>query len=195
MADRDTPTPLTSLLREWKQGDEAGAGEILALMYPELRGIAARFLRDERPGHTLQPTALVNELYIRLTTGALPECRSRAHFLALSTQIIRRILVDHARSRCAERHGGKRDRVPLDEAQLSAGCSYEQLLDVNEALEELKQADARAASVVEMRFFLGLEEKEIAGILDVSEITVKRDWKFARSWLLARLGGPTTAAQ
>ena len=187
MADPDTATPLTSLLREWKHGDEAGAGKILALMYPQLRGIAARFLRDERPEHTLQPTALVNELYLRLACGALPECRNRAHFLALATQVIRRILVDHARARCAERRGGHLDRVSLDAVQLSASSSYEQLLDMNDALDKLQAADARAASVVEMRFFVGLEEKEIAEILGVSEITVKRDWKFARSWLLARL--------
>lgn len=193
MADPDDPTPLTSLLREWRQGDEAGAGKILALMYPELRGIAARFLRDERPGHTLQPTALVNELYLRLASGALPECRNRAHFLALATQIIRRILVDHARSRLAERRGGDLDRVPLDSVRLSADCSYELLLDVNDALDELTESDARAAAVVEMRFFGGLEEKEIAEILGVSEITVKRDWKFARSWLLARLGSASPA--
>lgn len=188
MADPDTAARLTSLLREWKQGDETGAGKILALMYPQLRGIAARFLRDERPDHTLQPTALVNELYLRLACGALPECRNRAHFLALATQIIRRILVDHARARCAERRGGHLDRVSLDAVQLAAGGSYEQLLDMNDALDELQAADVRAASVVEMRFFVGLEEKEIAEILGVSEITVKRDWKFARSWLLARLG-------
>lgn len=187
MADARDSASLTRLLREWKRGDGAGADKILELMYPELHGIAARFLRDERPGHTLQPTALVNELYIRLTCGTPPDCQNRAHFLALATQMVRRILVDHARSRCAQRRGGMMDRVPLDSVQLSAECSYEQLLDMNEALEELKEADARAASVVEMRFFGGLEEKEIAEFLGVSEITVKRDWKFARSWLLARL--------
>ena len=188
MADRENPTLLTGLLREWKQGDAGGTGRILALMYPELHEIAARFLQTERRDHTLQPTALVHELYIRLAAGAPPECRDRAHFLALATQMVRRILVDYARSHGAARRGGGMARVPLELAQLSAECTYEQILDINDALEELKEADERAASVVEMRFFGGLEEKEIAAVLGVSEITVKRDWKFARSWMLARLG-------
>ena len=184
---------LTGLLRDWKQGDSAGAAKILALMYPELRGIAARFLREERPGHTLQPTALVHELYIRLLSGAPPDCRNRAHFLALATQMVRRILVDHARARCADRRGGKMARVPLESAQPQIDYAYEQILDVNDALAELQESDSRAASVVELRFFGGLEEKEIAEALGVSEITVKRDWKFARSWLLARLSPPSVA--
>ena len=187
MREGESPTLLTGLLREWKQGDAAGTGKILELLYPEVREIAARFLRSERRDHTLQPTALVHELYLRLAAGAPPECRDRAHFLALATQIVRRILVDYARSRGAARRGGGMARVPLELAQLSAECTYDQLLDINDALEELKGADERAASVVEMRFFGGLEEKDIAEALGVSEITVKRDWKFARSWLLARL--------
>jgi RNA polymerase sigma-70 factor (ECF subfamily) len=185
--DNETPLPITRLLRDWKEGDPASAGRVVAGLYSELHRMAANLLRSERPGHTLQPTALINEVYLRLGTGRSPEWRSRTHFFAVVANTLRRILVDHARAHCADRRGGGEVNVPLELAEAGAACSYDDLLIIDEALTQLEQADPRAARVTELRFFAGLQESEIAQELSVSEITVKRDWKFARAWLAAHL--------
>jgi RNA polymerase sigma factor (TIGR02999 family) len=174
------------LLQDWNGGDVTSAGQLVSGLYSELHRMAAHLLRSERPGHTLQPTALINEVYLRLGSN-LPEWRSRTHFFAVVAGTLRRILIDHARAHCAERRGGGEVSVPLELAEAGAPCTYDDLLSIDQALTLLEQADPRAARVTELRFFAGLQESEIAEELSVSEITVKRDWKFARAWLAAHL--------
>ena len=150
--------------------------------------IAARLLQRERRDHTLEPNAVVNELCLRLLGSEPIPFEDRAHFFAIAAQTMRRILVDHARARVAEKRGGEQRRVPLSDVEAwSAVVPSEQLLDLDTLLLTLEQADPRAARVVELRFFGGLREEDIAQVLDVSIITVKRDWKAARAWLAARL--------
>jgi len=175
-------------LRDWNAGDADGAGRVVARLYSELHRMAAQMLGSERTGHTLQPTALIHELYLRLGAGHPPEWRGRAHFFTVAANTLRRILIDHARARSAERRGGKEAKVRLELAEAGVPCSYDDLLIIDEALTHLERADPRAARVTELRFFAGLEEREIAEELGVSEVTVKRDWKFARAWLGSYLG-------
>lgn len=160
---------------------------MVAELYSELHRMAARVLRSERAGHTLQPTALINEVYLRLGGRNLPECRDRAHFFAVVATTLRRIVIDHARAHRAGRRGGGEANLSLDQVVSGASCSYDDLLVIDEALSQLERAEPRAARVTELRFFAGLQENEIAEQLGVSEITVKRDWKFARAWLAAYL--------
>jgi RNA polymerase sigma factor (TIGR02999 family) len=185
--DQDDSLPITRYLRDWKEGDGESAGRVIAGLYAELHHIAENLMMGERPGHTLQPTALINEVYLRLGSGQTPDWRNRAHFFAVVATTLRRILVDHARAHQAERRGGGEERVPLESAEAAAAWNYDDLLAVDEALTQLGHAEPRAARVTELRFFGGLQEREIAEELSVSEITVKRDWKFARAWLAARL--------
>jgi RNA polymerase sigma factor (TIGR02999 family) len=179
--------PITQFLRDWKEGDPESAGRVVSGLYSELHRMAERLLRSERPSHTLQPTALINEVYLRLGGANAPKWRSRAHFFAVVATTLRRILIDHARTHCSTRRGRGEMTLPLDETEVGAACSYDDLLIIDEALCELERADPRAARVTELRFFAGLLESEIAEELAVSEITVKRDWKFARAWLAAHL--------
>lgn len=157
-------------------------------VYSDLNQIARRFLAGERGSHTLDPTALVHELWIRLTTGTHATIQDRTHFFALAAKTMRHILVDHARARAAEKRGGARQQVSLTAVDGSfAVGSVEDLLSLDEALSELEDADPRAAKIVELRFFGGLNGAEIAAALDVAEITVKRDWRAARAWLSSKL--------
>ena len=157
-------------------------------VYPELNRIAARFMAGERASHTLDPGALVHELWFRMSEGLGTTVADRTHFFALAARSMRNILVDHARARAAAKRGGDRQRVSLSCAEgfLPIACDDE-LVGLHEALIALEQADERAARVVELRFFVGLEGRDIAALLGVSEITVKRDWRAARAWLLAQL--------
>jgi RNA polymerase sigma factor (TIGR02999 family) len=159
----------------------------VAALYGELHGLAERLFAGERPGHTLQPTALISELYLRLDAGQARQWGSRTHFLAVAANTLRRILIDYARAHVAGRRAGGQVHVSLELAEAGVSCSYDTILMVDEALGLLEKADRRAARVTELRFFAGLEEKEIAEELGVSEITVKRDWKFARAWLASHL--------
>jgi RNA polymerase sigma factor (TIGR02999 family) len=179
--------PVTRFLRDWNRADAESAGRVVAAVYSELRIMSSRLLNAERPGHILQPTALVNELFLRLSAAQPPAWRDRAHFFAVAAATLRRILIDHARAQRATRRGGGEPTVRLDLANPGVTCSYDDLLSIDEALTALEQADPRAARVSELRFFAGLEESEIAQQLGVSEITVKRDWKFARAWLASYL--------
>lgn len=181
------PDTVTAILDRWRAGDRSAGDEIMERLHAELRRLAAHYFHAERPGHTLQPTALVSELYLRLNAKENPAWRDRAHFLAFAAQTLRSILIDYARSRTAQRRGGSQVRVPLDFERPAKGRPIEEFLALNEALDVLAALDARAAQVVEMRFFAGFEEREVAEALGMSEATVKRDWKFARAWLLARL--------
>jgi RNA polymerase sigma-70 factor, ECF subfamily len=182
------PQHVTQWLAAWRHGDEGARDQLFAAVYPQLRQIASRFLQHERGDHTLEPTALVNELALRLL-GAEPIAYSdRTHFFALAAQMMRRILIDHARARVAGKRGGVQQRVNLSSVEdWQQAPRSEDVLMLDEALSALEQADSRAAKVVELRFFGGLREEEVADVLGVSVITVKRDWKVARAWLVDQL--------
>ena len=179
--------PLTTLLAAWREGREGAAGQLISLVYGELRRLAQYYLRQERPDHTLEPTALVHELYLRLSAGEPVDWQNRAHFFAVAARQFRRILVNYARDRQAEKRGGKRVKVTLTEVNGLAAPEQQDLLELDDALEQLSALDERAARVVELRFFGGLTEKEAAEVLGISVATLKRDWEFARAWLITRL--------
>ena len=179
--------PVTSLLLRWRAGDANAAETLVSTVYDELRRLAARYLRDERPDHTLQPTALVNEMFVRLFESEPVDWKNRAHFFAVAAQQLRRILVNHARDRQAEKRGGKQVKVELREYDGVAQTREQDLLELDDALNQLEQVDARSARVIELRFFAGLTEGEIAEALGISVSSMKRDWTFGRAWLLSRL--------
>jgi RNA polymerase sigma factor (TIGR02999 family) len=182
------PPPITALLTRWRAGDERAGAELLTVVYAELRKLAASYMRRERREHTLAPTGLVHEAYLRLCGSADIDWQSRGHFLAVFAQQMRRVLVDHARSvRSAKRGAGvhKQSLTGVDPGDLRVESV--DLLAVNEALDRLAALDPRAAQVVELRYFGGLTEREAAEALQVSTATVKRDWDFARTWLLTQL--------
>jgi RNA polymerase sigma factor (TIGR02999 family) len=188
MEETPVSPQITKWLADWRRGDTVARDRLFAVMHPELRQIAARFLHHERPDHTLEPNALVNELCLRLLGGQPIEYSDRSHFLAIAAQTMRRILIDHARARVAGKRGGEQQRVSLSAVDgWSPIARHEDVLALDQVLSTLEQADPRAARVVELRFFGGLREEDVAEVLGVSEITVKRDWKFARAWLIARL--------
>jgi len=183
-----TSRDITQWLSEWRKGDAKAGGRLADAVYPELRQIAARFLNNERPGHTLEPNALVHELWMRLVGGDAVAFKNRAHFLAIAAQTMRRILIDHARARRRDKRGGQQQQVSLTAVDgWNPVTQDEELLDLDHALSKLEGADPRAARVVELRFFGGLQEDEVAEALGVSLITVKRDWKVARAWLMNKL--------
>ena len=186
----DTPLSLqiTRWLGDWRQGNEDARDRLFAIVQPELRQIASRFLHRERGDHTLEPNALVNELYVRLI-GATPiTYNDRAHFFAVAAQTMRRILIDYARARVADKRGGVQQRVSLSAVDgWNAAGHSEDLIALDDVLAKLEKADPRAAKVVELRFFGGLSEDEVAEVLGVATITVKRDWRAARAWLIGRL--------
>jgi RNA polymerase sigma factor (TIGR02999 family) len=179
---------VTTLLQNWRQGNADARDQLLAVVYNELHALASRYLRSERRDHTLQPTALVNELYVRVFTKDEPiTWQNRTHFFAVAAQTLRRILVDHARAHQAEKRGGAQIKLSLTAAQGWAEGRAEDFVALDEALDRLAQLEPRSAQVVELRFFGGLQENEIAEVLGVSPITVKRDWKLARAWLLSQM--------
>ena len=186
-----TPEPsseITQRLHEWARGDEKAGDRLAEVVYPELRQIAARFLNNERAGHTLEPNALVHELWMRLMGSDPIAFHNRAHFWAVAAQTMRRILIDYARARVRDKRGGHQQQVSLSAVEgWNPVTRDEQLLDLDHALTQLAAADRRAAQVVELRFFGGLPETEVAVALGVSLITVKRDWKVAHAWLVNRL--------
>jgi RNA polymerase sigma factor (TIGR02999 family) len=184
----DTSRNLTVLLHRWRDGDKEAGNQLMAALYPNLRRLAAHYLRQERPENTLQPTALVHELYLKLFSGEPIQWQDRAHFVALAAQQLRRLIIDNARMRRAQKRGGHRVRVPLSEAN-AAVRTNEDLLALEQELTKLEALHARSGRVVELRFFGGLREEEIAEVLGISVATVKRDWEFARAWLLSRLSG------
>ena len=179
--------PVTTLLLDWRQGNPEAGKQLLARMQPELRRIAANYMKQERAGHTLQPTALVNELYLKLMGNAPVPWQDRAHFLAVASQQLRRILVDHARERRAAKRGGGAQATTLVEGSSVEPPFEESLLDLHQALDELSALDSRVAQGVELRYFGGLSEKEAAEVLGISIATLKRDWATGRAWLVNRL--------
>jgi len=180
---------ITHLLKEWSAGDRRALDRLTPLVYEELRHQAARYLRRERRGHTLQTTALIHEAYLRLIDANDVNWQSRAHFFAIAANLMRRILVEHARRRDADKRGGSQVRVQLDEALAVADEADIDLLAIDEALDRLAAIDPQQARVVELRFFSGLSVEETAAALGVSPKTVKRDWSVARAWLRREIGG------
>jgi RNA polymerase sigma factor (TIGR02999 family) len=178
---------ITRLLMEWRRGNAAAGNTLIALVYPELRRLAAHYLRQQRSNHTLQPNELVHELYVRLIAPNPITLQDRAHFFAIAAQQLRRILIDYARAARAAKRGGEQVRVTFADVPQCMVRESDDLLAVDEALTRLEKVDPRAARVVELRFFGGLQEKEAAQALHVSIATLKRDWAFARAWLSAQL--------
>ena len=182
---------LTGLLIEWGQGDKAALDRLTPLVYDEIRRIAHRYVQREREGQTLQTTALVNEAYLRLAGATNISWQNRAHFYAVTAQVMRRILIDHARRRHYVKHGGEVQRVAFEDAiaetaQMSQPRAAE-LLALNEALEELAKLDPRKGRVVELRYFGGLNIEETAQVLEVSPMTVRRDWRAAKAFLYKKV--------
>jgi len=188
---QDGQARLTALIGELRHGNDAARDELVSLVYPELRRIAAHYMRQERPGHTLRTTGLVNEMYVRLFGTASIDWQSRAHFFAAVAREMRHILVDYARARDAKKRPDHRLAISLSQVDVPAD-EGEDLLALNEALSRLESIDPRASRVVELRYFTGLSERETAEALGVSIATLKRDWAFARAWLLAQLGSGAT---
>lgn len=182
-----TPSELTALLDDWKHGDQSAIQKLTPLVYGELRRIAHRYARRERNGHTLQTTALINEAYLRLAGNEPPDWQNRQHFFAVTAQVMRHILIDHARRRRSLKHGGAADQVSLSDAALMAADRAEELIALDEALAELAVLDPRKSQVVELRYFGGLSLEETAQALDLSLMTVRRDWRAAKAWLFRRL--------
>jgi RNA polymerase sigma-70 factor (ECF subfamily) len=184
---------LTGLLIEWREGDRAALDRLTPLVYDEIRRIAHRHVQREREGHTLQTTALVNEAYLRLAGKQQINWQNRAHFFAVTAQVMRHILIDYARRRHYVKHGGEAQRIAFDEALateeavLMTKPRAAELLALDEALDELAKLDPRKSQVVELRYFGGLSLDETAEVLEVSPMTVRRDWRVAKAWLFRRM--------
>ena len=181
--DRD----VTQLLQAWKGGDGEAFEALLPLVYDELRRLAGRHIDRERPGHTMSATALVHEAYINLAKGQVPSLNDRAHFLAIASRVMRRVLVWHARKRGTAKRGGGQAPLTLDEGLHSGSSGLEDVLALDGALKELERVDPRLCRVVECRYFTGLSVPETAEALEISPATVKRDWVIAKAWLKDRL--------
>jgi len=180
---------LTQLLCEWRGGNPAAFDRLLPLIQPELQRLAHRYMSRERPGHTLQTTALLDDAYLQLADETPPQWKNRAHFFAVAAQLMRRLMIDHARQRQALKRGGGTIRVALDESAAVTQTRADELLALDEALENLATFEARKARVVELRYFGGLTMEEIAEVLKIHVNTVTRDWTSARAWLRAALSG------
>jgi len=180
---------ITQLLHDVRAGNKEAESQLIEAVYPQLRRMAGRCIRGERPGHTLQATALVHQAYLQLVGQTDKEWQNRAHFFAVASQMMRRILVDYARQRKAGKRDGGRRRVELTEALALSEDRMDEILAIDEALNRLQQWDARQCRVVELRFFSGLTEEEAAEVLGVAPRTVKRDWNLAKAWLHGELNG------
>jgi RNA polymerase sigma-70 factor, ECF subfamily len=186
----DKSKEVTVFLKAWSGGDREAADSLLTLVYQEMRKLAAGYLQNQRADHTLQPTALVHEAYLKLIDASQVNWQDRAHFFAVAAQTMRNILVDHARAVAADKRGGGAQKIELDEA---AGFSRKQdvdLIDLDEALRELARQDERQSRIIELRFFGGLTVEETAEVLKISPATVKREWSMARAWLFRRMKTP-----
>ncbi len=179
---------VTKILRDWSGGDAGAAERLFPLVYDELKKQARRYLSGERVEHTLQPTALVHEAYLKMVDQTVLSAENRAHFFAIASRVMRQILVDHARAHNAEKRGGAAQRFSIEDIEnVLPAQSAADLLELDEALQKLEALDERKSRVVDMRFFGGLNESEIAEVLGVGEKTVRRDWQFAKLWLLREL--------
>ena len=190
----DSAANVTQLLRAAASGERRDLDALMAAIYDDLKRLAVSHMRAESRDHTLQPTALAHEAYIKLIDQRVTDWRDRVHFFAIASRVIRRILVDHARERLAQKRGGGRERVALEHAEPEAPERGVDLIALDEALAELAQLDERQAKIVELRFFGGLTLEEIAELLSVGRRTVDRDWQGAKAWLFCRLGGEGAGA-
>jgi RNA polymerase sigma-70 factor (ECF subfamily) len=186
---------ITQLLIEWRDGDETALNRLMPLVYEELRRLAHHYMRRERPGHTLQTTALVNEVYLRLVDHKGMQWQNRAHFYAVAAQAMRRILVDHARSRNYLKRGGNVKMIRLEEAATVVQKQAADLVALDDALSELAAIDPRKSQIVEMRYFGGMSVEETAEVLGVSPVTVMRDWSTAKAWLLRAMSPDARAKE
>jgi RNA polymerase sigma-70 factor (ECF subfamily) len=182
-----SPHRVTQLLQQWSHGDNSALAELTPLVYDELRRLAHHFMEGQSPSHTLQTTALVNEAYLRLAGQANLNWQSRAHFFAVAARAMRQILVSYARSNRAQKRGGGGARIELDESAILSPEQSKEIVDLHEALERLGTLDSRKAQVVELKFFGGLNYDEIAEVLKIARVTVRRDWEFAKLWLYTEL--------
>jgi RNA polymerase sigma factor (TIGR02999 family) len=178
---------VTQLLAEWNHGDNAALVELTPLVYEELRRLAHHFMEGQRSDHTLQTTALVDEAYLRLADQTKPRWQNRAHFFAVAARAMRQILVNYAKSSRAQKRGGGALKVELDEAAIVSPEQSQAIVDLHEALERLGTLDSRKARVVELKYFGGLNHGEIAEVMKISSVTVRRDWVFAKAWLYDEL--------
>jgi RNA polymerase sigma factor (TIGR02999 family) len=178
---------VTELLMQWSSGDDAALAELTPLVYEELRRVAHHHLSAQRTNHTLQTTALVNEAYLRLADQTNPNWQSRAHFFAVAARAMRQILVSYARTQRAQKRGGGGARIELDESAILSPEQSKEIIDLHEALERLGTLHSRKAQVVELKFFGGLNYDEMAEVLKISRVTVRRDWEFAKVWLYTEL--------
>jgi RNA polymerase sigma-70 factor (ECF subfamily) len=181
------PEEVTQLLLKWRRGDESALEKLAPLVYEELRRLAHRYMEGQSPDHTLQTTALVNEAYLRLADQTRPSFTNRSHFFAVAAKAMRQILVNHAKALQSQKRGGNAAKVQLDEGALVSPEPAREILDLNDALERLAALDSRKARVVELRYFGGLKQDEIAEVLKISTVTVRRDWVFAKAWLYSEL--------
>jgi RNA polymerase sigma factor (TIGR02999 family) len=177
------PNEVTQLLHEWNQGDEAAPEKLMPLVYAELRRMAHRYMAGQNRGHTLQTTALIHEAYLRLVNQSEKQWQNHSHFFAVAARAMRHILVDYARSKQAEKHGGGAQELSLDEALTVSQERAAEVVALDDALEELAKIDQRKSQIVELRFFGGLSVEETAEVLKISAITVMRDWSMAKAWL------------
>lgn len=180
---------ITHLLAEWRDGNQSALDELYPLVFDELHRLARRYMSRERKGHTLQTTALINEAYVRLVDQKHVKWANRSHFFAISAQIMRRILIDHARRHAYAKRGGGARQVSLDETATIIQSDFSEFIRLDEALKSLAALDPRRSQVVELRYFGGLNNEEIAGVLKISANTVIRDWNMARAWLYRQLSG------
>ncbi len=185
---------VTQILHEWSDGDKDAPARLMPLVYNELRRQARNYLARERGSHTLQPTALVHEAYLRLVNQTRISWQNRAHFFGIAANLLLRVLVDHARALASEKRGGAAVRLSIEDIQIPLEQRASDLIALDDALEKLAQFDARKAKIVELRFFGGLTDEEIAEVLDVSSRTVLRDWKTARLWLFRELSAEFAAS-
>ncbi len=182
------PSRVTKLLQDWSHGDRQALDELMPVVYQELKKLANSYLRAERPDHTLQPTALIHEVYLRFIGQNMPEWESRAHFFGVAARLMRQILIDHARSRSAERRGGPhQSKILLDDVPLFSQDQAAELLAFDDALRKLAELDDRKAKIIEMRSFAGMNVDETARALNVSEATIKREMRLAKAWLMREL--------
>ena len=186
-----SPDRVTQLLQQWSRGDDSALAELTPLIYEELRRVAHHYMEGERPDHTLQTTALVNEAYLRLADQTNPRWQNRAHFFAVAARAMRQILVSYARSQQAQKRGGGAFQVELDEVAIVSPEQSKEIVDLHEAVERLATLDSRKAQVVELKYFGGLNYDEMAEVLKISRVTVRRDWEFAKIWLYTELHGAT----
>jgi len=182
-----TADPITVLVHEYASGDKAALDRLLPLVYDELRRVAEKHLRGQQPSHTLQPTALVHEMYVRLVGQAPPDVRDRIHFLSVAAQVMRQVLIDHARMKYAEKRGGRQEKLALDEAQDACMEKPAIMIRIDDALNQLARQDPRKAQLIEMRFFGGLTAEESAAVLDLPVKVVRRELRVAQAWLQREL--------